>query len=127
MEYPKRNWYYLLAMGDHIDEQHIHNLDVITGSRDSSGELPGNGGREVRTGIDHGEIFDHHAVEYKYGDGSYMFSQCRHIRGAGTGFEHVQGPRARGSVSGPHALADNDGKQKWRFPGGAKTIPAGTR
>ena len=123
MEYQMRNWYYFVWLcGDHIDEQHIHNLDVINwvkGTHPAS--CQGMGGREVRTGIDHGEIFDHHAVEYKYGDGSYMFSQCRHIRGCWNSVsEHVQGTPGRASVSGPHALADNDGKQTWRFPGGGK-------
>ncbi len=42
----------------------------------------GMGGREVRSGKDYGEIFDHHTVEFEYADGSRMFSQCRHIPGA---------------------------------------------
>ncbi|MCX6298567.1 MAG: dehydrogenase, partial [Bacteroidetes bacterium] len=29
----------------------------------------------------HGEIFDHHSVEYTYADGSILTSQCRHIPG----------------------------------------------
>jgi hypothetical protein len=37
------------------------------------------GGREVRTEKRFGEIYDHHAVEYMYEDGSWMFSQCRQI------------------------------------------------
>jgi len=41
----------------------------------------GLGGREVRKGKDHGEIFDHHFVEYHYADGSILNSQCRHIKG----------------------------------------------
>jgi hypothetical protein len=39
------------------------------------------GGREVRTGKEHGQIFDHHFVEFTYEDGSTMMSQCRHIEG----------------------------------------------
>ena len=63
-----RNWYYFNWLcGDHIVEQHIHNLDVANWFLN---EYPisaqGMGGREVRKGIDHGEIFDHHYVEYKY-------------------------------------------------------------
>jgi predicted dehydrogenase len=123
MEYQMRNWYYFVWLcGDHIAEQHIHNLDVINwvkGTHPAS--CQGLGGREVRTGIDHGEIFDHHAVEYKYPDGSYMFSQCRHIRGCWNSVsEHVQGTKGRATVSGPHTLNGNDGKQTWRFPGGGK-------
>jgi hypothetical protein len=35
----------------------------------------------VRKGKDHGEIFDHHYVEFTYADGSILNSQCRHIPG----------------------------------------------
>ncbi len=83
MEYQMRNWYYFNWLcGDHIVEQHIHNLDVGNWVKQA---LPvraaGMGGREVRTGKEFGEIFDHHTVEYEYADGSRMYSQCRHIKG----------------------------------------------
>jgi len=83
MEYQMRNWYYFNWLcGDHINEQHIHNLDVGNWVHKSTPvKAHGMGGREVRTGLDHGEIFDHHFIEYEYADGSRMFSQCRHIKG----------------------------------------------
>jgi myo-inositol 2-dehydrogenase/D-chiro-inositol 1-dehydrogenase len=83
MEYQMRNWYYFVWLcGDHIVEQHIHNLDVINWVKDGHPVRAwGMGGREVRKGPDHGEIFDHHAVEYEYADGSRCSSQCRHIGG----------------------------------------------
>ena len=83
MTYQMRNWYYFNWLcGDHILEQHIHNIDVANWFL---GELPssaqGMGGREVRTGKDHGEIFDHHFVEYTYPSGAVISSQCRHQPG----------------------------------------------
>lgn len=80
MEYQMRNWYYFVWLcGDHINEQHIHNIDVVNWFK---GAYPvkaqGMGGREVRTGKDYGEIFDHHYVEFHYADGSILNSQCRH-------------------------------------------------
>jgi predicted dehydrogenase len=80
MEYQMRNWYYFVWLcGDHITEQHIHNLDVVNWFK---GGYPvraqGMGGREVRKGADYGEIFDHHFVEFEYADGSILNSQCRH-------------------------------------------------
>lgn len=80
MEYQMRNWYYFNWLcGDHITEQHIHNIDVVNWFK---GGYPvkaqGMGGREVRKGKDHGEIFDHHFVEFQYADGSILNSQCRH-------------------------------------------------
>jgi predicted dehydrogenase len=82
MEYQMRNWYYFVWLcGDHIVEQHIHNIDVVNWFK---GGYPvkaqGMGGREVRKGKDHGEIFDHHYVEFEYADGSVLNSQCRHIK-----------------------------------------------
>ena len=76
-----RNWYYFVWLcGDHIVEQHIHNLDVINWLK---GDYPvraqGQGGRQFRTGKEYGEIYDHHYVEFEYKDGTRMFSQCRHM------------------------------------------------
>ena len=83
MEYQMRNWYYFNWLcGDHINEQHIHNIDVMNWFK---GAYPvkaqGMGGRQVRTGKEFGEIYDHHFVEFHYADGSIMNSQCRHIKG----------------------------------------------
>ncbi|GAB3006410.1 Gfo/Idh/MocA family oxidoreductase [Niabella terrae] len=86
MEYQMRNWYYFNWLcGDHIVEQHVHNIDVVNWFK---GGYPvkaqGMGGRQVRTDKKYGEIFDHHFVEFHYADGSIMNSQCRHIRGTKT-------------------------------------------
>jgi predicted dehydrogenase len=83
MEYQMRNWYYFVWLcGDHICEQHVHNLDVVNWFKESYPiKAQGVGGRQVRKGKEHGEIFDHHYVEYIYPDGSVLNSQCRHMPG----------------------------------------------
>lgn len=83
MEYQMRNWYYFNWLcGDHIVEQHIHNIDVANWF---IGEFPlhaqGMGGRQVRTDKKYGEIFDHHFVEFTYPSGAVISSQCRHQPG----------------------------------------------
>jgi myo-inositol 2-dehydrogenase/D-chiro-inositol 1-dehydrogenase len=82
MEYQMRNWYYFNWLcGDHIVEQHIHNIDIANWAvQNYPVSAQGMGGREVRKDKDHGEIFDHHYVEFQFADGSYMNSQCRHIK-----------------------------------------------
>jgi myo-inositol 2-dehydrogenase / D-chiro-inositol 1-dehydrogenase len=83
MEYQLRNWYYYNWLcGDHIVEQHIHNLDVGCWIKGDKWPVKANGmgGRQVRTDKRYGEIFDHHACEFFFDDGSVMVSQCRHIK-----------------------------------------------
>lgn len=83
MQYQLDNWYYFTWLcGDHIVEQHVHNIDVSNWVKNAYPvRAYGSGGRQVRIGKEYGEIFDHHVVEYEYADGSRMFSQCRQIPG----------------------------------------------
>ncbi|AQG81264.1 Gfo/Idh/MocA family protein [Spirosoma montaniterrae] len=83
MDYQMRNWYYFNWLcGDHINEQHIHNIDVANWvKRGYPVSCQGTGGRQVRTGKDYGEIFDHHIVDFTYADGTVINSQCRHYEG----------------------------------------------
>ena len=119
MEYQMRNWYYFNWLcGDHILEQHIHNIDVANWF---IGEYPksaqGMGGRQVRKGIDHGEIFDHHFVEFTYPSGAVISSQCRHQ--PGTKFnvsEAFQGTKGNVFTSGNKCkITDNNGKDVFRY------------
>ncbi len=91
LEYQMRNWYYFNWLcGDHILEQHIHNIDVANwfmGSVPASAQ--GMGGRETRNGRDHGQIFDHHFVEFTYPEGQVVASQCRHQKGCMNRVEEV--------------------------------------
>jgi len=116
MEYQMRNWYYFNWLcGDHITEQHIHNLDVSNWLKGTHPvEANGMGGREVRTGKDHGEIFDHHCVEFTYPDGTKMMSQCRHIRNCWNSVsEHARGTKGASQISSGRI----EGKTPWRFRG----------
>ncbi len=83
MEYQMRNWYYFNWLcGDHITEQHVHNIDVANWVKKGYPvSAQGTGGRQVRNSKDHGEIFDHHIVDFVYADGTTINSQCRHYEG----------------------------------------------
>ncbi len=117
MEYQVLNWYYYNWLsGDHICEQHIHNLDVcnwVAGGKDHEAAYPvkanGMGGRQVRTDKKYGEIFDHHFVEYEYANGSRLFSQCRHIRGCWDNVsEFVHGTKGSSNPGGSIQSADGN-------------------
>jgi len=58
----------------------IHNLDICCWVKDGwPVSAQGHGGRQVRTEPD--QLFDHHAVEYEFADGTRMMAQARGIAG----------------------------------------------
>jgi predicted dehydrogenase len=80
MEWQMRNWYYFTWLsGDFNVEQHVHNLDVCAWAL--RGQYPvkamGLGGRQVRTGTQYGNIYDHFSVVYEYPSGVKVFSHTR--------------------------------------------------
>ena len=118
MEYQMRNWYYFNWLcGDHITEQHIHNLDIANwGFQALPIRAQGQGGRQVRTGKDHGEIYDHHYVEYEYADGRRMISQCRHMPNTASRVsEAFHG--TNGSAPQPGVLISSSGFDLYRHNG----------
>lgn len=118
MQYQMRNWYYFNWLcGDHIVEQHIHNLDVINWLKGGHPvKAQGMGGRQVRTGADYGEIYDHHAVEFEYADGSRLFSYCRHIPNCWDSVsEHAHGSKGTADINS-YRIESKDGG-KWRYSG----------
>jgi len=120
LEYQLRNWYYFNWLcGDHIVEQHIHNLDVGNWLlRDHPAECNGMGGRQVRMGKEYGEIYDHHFCEFTYANGVKMFSQCRHIRGCWNSVaEHAHGTNGQADLSGAK-IYSRSGELVWSGKGG---------
>ncbi len=83
MEWQCRNWlFFTWLSGDHIVEQHMHNLDIVNwaiGAHPS--QCMGMGGRQVRTEPQYGNVFDHFAVEYEYPGGVRALSMCRQTKG----------------------------------------------
>ncbi|MES2809731.1 MAG: Gfo/Idh/MocA family oxidoreductase [Bacteroidota bacterium] len=98
MEYQMRNWYYFNWLcGDHITEQHIHNIDIANWIKNAHPvSVQGTGSRAWRTGKDYGEIYDNHSVELTYADGAVIHSQCRHFEGIDNRVdESFQGTKGR--------------------------------
>ena len=119
MEYQVRNWYmFNWLCGDHIVEQHIHNLDVANWVLNGYPvRALGMGGRAYQNGLDSGEIFDHHAVQYEYANGVRVFSECRQIPGCWNSVsEHVHGTKGSSNVGGYTITGAN----AWKYRGGGK-------
>jgi predicted dehydrogenase len=84
VEWQIRNWlYFTWLSGDHICEQHVHNLDVVNWALGNSHPVRavGMGGRQVRTGPEFGHIYDHFAIDYEYPNGVHVMSMCRQMNG----------------------------------------------
>lgn len=123
MQYQVNNWYYFTWLsGDHIVEQHVHDLDVLNWMMGNKHPVSaqGMGGRQFRIGKDYGEIYDHHAVEFTYEDGTRAYSYCRHIPGCWDSFsEHAHGTKGYVSIEGHgHAIIHVEGKEPVRVERG---------
>lgn len=119
MEYQMRNWYYFNWLcGDHICEQHIHNIDVVNWAKKGYPvRAQGMGGREVRKGKDFGEIFDHHFVEFEYADGTILNSQCRHQKGTMSRVDEMLIGTKGSVVCGTGIMKDLKGKVIYKHEG----------
>jgi predicted dehydrogenase len=118
MEYQMRNWmYYTWLSGDHNVEQHIHSLDKALWLM---GDQPpvaatGLGGRQVRTGDQWGNIYDHHAVVYEWANGVRVFSFTRQMAGCKNETEDIIfGSKGQAQVI-KHEITANG--ETWRYKG----------
>ena len=113
MEWQCRNWlYFTWLSGDHIVEQHVHNIDVVNWAM---GALPKNvmgmGGRQARTRPEFGNIYDHFAVEYEYPNGVRAISLCRQTQGAAERVEE----RIVGTKGVALSSGQITGEKPWQF------------
>lgn len=120
MQHQVQNWYHFTWLsGDHIVEQHVHDIDVGNWIKQAHPiQAQGMGGRQVRFEPGLGEIYDHHAVEFIYADGSRMFSYCRQIPGCWNSFsQHAHGVKGEASIQGHGASelrVDGQEPERWK-------------
>jgi predicted dehydrogenase len=118
LEWQLRNWlYFTWLSGDHIVEQHIHNLDVINWALQAHPiSALGLGGRQVRTGPEYGHIYDHFTIDYEYPSGVHVLSMCRQMPGTdGRVAEDVQGTLGTSATSQDAKRYIITGKNEWRL------------
>ena len=114
MEWQLRNWlYFTWLSGDHIVEQHVHNIDVANWAVGSHPvRAVGMGGRQVRTEAAYGHIFDHFAIDFEYPNDVHIMSMARQIDGCeGNVSETIVGTKGQFRSGGYRMTGEN----KFRF------------
>jgi predicted dehydrogenase len=117
LQYQLYNWgHFMWLSGDHIVEQHVHNIDVANWFLD---KLPvsayGIGGLQNRKPDQPTQIYDHHAVTFTYPGGVKIASQCRQFPGGeGRVSEEFQGTKGIVRIG---EITDHDGKVLWKYDG----------
>jgi predicted dehydrogenase len=109
------NWYhYIWLSGDHICEQHVHNLDVCNWvMNDHPAKCWGQGSRQ-QLGDKSGEIWDNFDVEFEYPNGVRMFSYCGQIKREWSSVsEGIHG--MNGSSNAGSYIQSKQGKTLFRF------------
>jgi len=114
MEWMIRDWVnWCWLSGDHIVEQHVHNLDVLnwfTGSHPV--KATGMGSRQRRVT---GDQFDNFSVDFVFDDDRHFHSMCRQINGTPSNVsERLQG--ATGSTNCQNSIHDLAGTEIWKYP-----------
>ena len=131
MEWMIRDWVnWTWLSGDHIVEQHVHNLDVMnwfTGSHPVKAVGMGSRLRRVT-----GDQYDNFSVDYTFENGIHVHSMCRQINGTTQNVsERLQG--AKGSTNCQNSIFDLAGTELWKYqypldkdgkPGRSVSVPA---
>jgi predicted dehydrogenase len=120
-EWQIRNWlYFAWLSGDHIVEQHVHNIDVanwVLGAHPI--KAIGMGGRQQRTDPRFGHIYDHFAIDFEYPSGARITSMCRQIQGTANRIgENFIGTKGRSNAAG-----EITGAAAWKFSSTSKPVP----
>jgi predicted dehydrogenase len=118
VEWQIRNWlYFTWTSGDHIVEQHIHNIDVANWALKAHPvRAVGVGGRQWRTDQAFGHIYDHFAIDFEYPGGVHVMSMCRQMDGTAN---HV-GERFTGTRGTTDANTKIMGQQAYTWSGEKK-------
>lgn len=105
------NWKWL--SGDHIIEQHVHNIDVflwMSGLKPVKATGFGNRNRRVT-----GDQYDQFSVDFEFENGIHLHSMCRQINGCSNNIgEFIQGTKGSWN-SYNHEIKDLAGNVVWKY------------
>jgi myo-inositol 2-dehydrogenase / D-chiro-inositol 1-dehydrogenase len=123
-EWQIRNWlYFTWLSGDHIVEQHVHNIDVANWILNGHPvKAIGVGGRQWRTDPKYGHIYDHFGIDFEYPSGARVLSMCRQIQGTANKVdEHFVGSKGTLFTSSD-APSRITGANAWTFERTGKPV-----
>jgi predicted dehydrogenase len=118
LEWQLRNWlYFTWLSGDHIVEQHVHNIDVVNWAMNAHPvSALGMGGRQSRTDAAFGHIFDHFTIDYEYENGAHLMSMCRQQDGTDKNVsEALTGTRGTCLTQASQRYVIK-GEKPWQYP-----------
>ncbi|MFP4060853.1 MAG: Gfo/Idh/MocA family protein [Bacteroidota bacterium] len=113
MEFMLRDWVnWSWLSGDHIVEQHVHNIDIVNWF---AGKFPvkavGFGARHRRVT---GDLYDMFSTDFVYDDEVHMHSMCRQINGCSNNVsEYIRG--TEGYTNCRNTIFDLDGNVTWEY------------
>jgi myo-inositol 2-dehydrogenase / D-chiro-inositol 1-dehydrogenase len=107
------NWYhYIWLSGDHICEQHVHNLDICNWVMNAHPDRAWGCGARQMLGDKPGEIWDNFAIEFEYPGGVRCASYCGQItRKWSSVSEAIVGTKG---TSNPGGSISVKGGERWR-------------
>jgi len=113
LEYMIRDWVnWCWLSGDHIVEQHVHNIDLMnwfTGSHPV--KATGFGSRQRRVT---GDQYDNFSVDFVFENGMHFHSMCRQINGCANNVsDRIQG--TKGSTDCTGSIIDLAGNETWKY------------
>jgi len=124
LDWQMRNWlYFTWLSGDHIVEQHVHNIDVALWAFQDQAPVKayGNGGRQQRTGEEWGHGNDHFSLQITMPgrNGNAINSHCRQIPGCDNYVgEEIIGTEGFARMGGTSTLVNAAGERIAQFKGG---------
>jgi predicted dehydrogenase len=113
MEYMIRDWVnWTWLSGDHIVEQHVHNLDVFNWFAGSHPVKAVGFGSRLRRVT--GDQYDNFSVDFTFENGIHLHSMCRQINGCVNNVsERIQG--SKGSTNCRDNIQDLTGTEIWKY------------
>lgn len=121
LEYELRNWlYYNWLSGDHIAEQAVHSLDMMSWAMGDQTPIraTGTGGRQSRTEDIYGNVFDHFAIVYEYPDNVKGYHFSRQQKNCSNSYAvQISGTKGNANIDCIRRVHEISNEESWQYQG----------